>query len=91
MTKFAKTINGPVGSFRIDFQDDNVWSVEHIIVDDRPNGPIGSQFVGTYQTRVEALKSAMFHAYGAWPGQLQIPDPLPDRRGLVAHSRELYV
>ena len=60
---FEKTLQGPVGTYRISLQSDVgmgdcVWAVEHILVDDRPNGPVGSNIVATYATQEAALNCA---------------------------------
>ena len=57
-----------------------MWSVEEI-----PEGPIiGSTFMGTFATQEEAIYKAK--KYAGWTA----PVRLTDRRGLVAHSRELH-
>lgn len=81
-----ETVEGPEGAFRIEFQDDERWSVEQILSDK----PLikGSTFVRDsagrmgWGTRDEAIQVARGHA-----GLI----PPPDRRGLVAHTRRLYV
>ena len=94
--KFAKDVEGPEGLFRVDLQDDNKWSVDYILSDD-PNLQ-GSRLVGVYRTRVEAVESARLHANGIHGGDGSLkfgdglgistkPEPVPDRRGLVAHTR----
>lgn len=91
---FGKTLEGPVGTYRVELQQDVgmgpcKWSVEHILVDDRPNGPVGSNIVAVYPTKEEALGYARL-ASGLRGNLLDTPAlPLPDRRGLVAHSRKL--
>ena len=93
--KFAKDVEGPKGLFRIDVQDGEgnkcVWSVDYILSD----GPDihGSRLVGVYKTRGDAHAAALKFANGiAAPFSLwtlSAPTELPDRRGLVAHSRAL--
>ena len=96
--KFAKDVYGLEGLFRVDLQDDNKWSVNYILSDD-PNLQ-GSRLVGVYGTRGEALESAKLHADGIHGGDGSLkfadglgmsikPDPVPDRRGLVAHTRAM--
>ena len=86
MSKFQKTVRGPNGTFQIDIQNDSSWSVEHVLVDDRPDGPIGTNIIGSHQTGREA----MMHARNA-AGLPHFEPALPkiDRRGLVEHSRNL--
>jgi hypothetical protein len=89
---FGKTLVGPVGTYRVELQQDVgmgpcKWSVEHILVDDRPNGPVGSNIVGFFPTQEEALGYARL--ISGLRGNGPPAPPLPDRRGLVAHSRNL--
>lgn len=88
---------GPEGTYSVELQDDGQWSVDLIFAgeaqDFLDHGNVndkikGSRFVQDsagrigWGTREEALQVARVHA-GIFPS--------PDRRGLVAHSRELYV
>ncbi len=77
-----ETVEGPDGTFRVELQGDDLWSVNQILVDDRPNGPIGSNVICSHPTAERALLCA--HKRAGLPTR-----PLPDRRGLVAHSRKL--
>ena len=83
---------GPEGKFRVELQEDHgvgpmIWSIEHIFCDDSATGgAIGSQFVGQFATQEEAIFNAKKLA--GWTAPVA-PPPLPDRRGLVAHSRAL--
>ena len=87
-TTFRGKYEGKDGVFAIEYQDDDSWSAEHLVA----SGNItGSQYLldearnFSWDTRIEALTVAKRHA-GIIP-----PIPPPDRRGLVAHSRKLYV
>ncbi len=78
-----ETVEGPDGTFRVELhQGDDQWLVHQILVDDRPNGPIGTNFACSHPTAKRALDCA--RARAGLPTR-----PLPDRRGLVAHSRKL--
>ena len=88
MSRFRKMVKGPNGTFQIDIQNDSSWSVEHVLVDDRPNGPIGTNVIGSYATGREAYAHARRAA--GLSKLVQIPQQeLTDRRGLVEHSRKL--
>ena len=85
-TTFRGEYEGKIGVFAIEYQDDDSWTAEHLLV----SGDITcSQYLldeagnMSWDTRVEAVTVAQRHA-GFIP-----PIPLPDRRGLVAHSRAL--
>ncbi len=86
-TTFRGEYKGKDGVFAIEYQDDDSWTAEHLLV----SGNItGSQYLLdeenniSWATRIEAATVAKRHA-GIIP-----PIPLPDRRGLVAHSKALH-
>ena len=79
-------VKGPRGLFRINLQqDDGLWSVVHRL-SDNPYLRL-PQFIGVYRTHEEALESARRHAHGNSFAGEPIINPLPDRRGLVAHTK----
>ncbi len=86
ITTFRGKFEGKDGVFAIEYQDDDSWSAEHLLVGDIT----GSQYLldeagnMSWDTRIEAVTVAQRHA-GLIP-----PIPPPDRRGLVAHSRKLH-
>ncbi len=85
-TTFRGEYEGKDGVFAIEYQDDDSWTAEHILVSDLITGSqnlLDERGNMSWATRVEALTVAKRHA-GIIP-----PIPLPDRRGLVAHSRAL--
>ena len=82
-----ETVEGPEGTFRIEFQDDDRWSVEQIL----SNEPLvkGSTFI-----RDSAVRTPSF-GWGTRDEAIQVARgyagliPPPDRRGLVAHTKAL--
>jgi hypothetical protein len=85
-TTFRGAFEGKDGTYAIEYQDDDSWTAEHLLV----SGDITcSQDMKdeagniSWDTRIEAVNVAMRHA-GIIP-----PIPPPDRRGLVEHSRKL--
>ncbi len=95
-TNFRGEYEGKDGVFAIEYQDDDCWTVEHRLVSDSivehrlvsdsitcSQNLLDEEGNISWATRAEALTVAKRHA-GIIP-----PIPLPDRRGLVAHSRLL--
>ncbi len=84
-------VKGDNGTFIIDLEDDDRWSVKQLFGGGASIQ--GSEYVRDtaghmgWKTRNEAVDVARGHA-GLAP--LRVLDPLPDRRGLVAHSRALH-
>lgn len=80
--------NGKGGTFLVELEDDNRWSVKQLFGDDilRKSSIQGSQYMRDsagrfgWNTRDEAIHVARDHA-----GLI----PPPDRRGLVAHTKAL--
>ncbi len=91
-----KEVIGPRGTYEIDFQDDGQWSVEKIFGGGIPRGQMavltGSTVIGMLPTARKAMARAR-SAAGLPPfeytGSRPASRPIPDRRGLVAHSRKL--
>lgn len=82
----SKTVEGRHGTFKIDHQDDGQWSVEYI--SSNKDEITGSTYVGAFLTAREALADARERA--GLPKFEKVglgSNPLPDRRGLVAHTR----
>ena len=77
-------VNGEGGTFLIELEDDDRWSVKQLFGD--KSQIQGSEYMRDtagrfgWNTREEAIHVARDHA-----GLI----PPPDRRGLVAHSRKL--
>ena len=85
LANLSKKVEGPDGTFKIDYHE-NGWSVERILAD----GPdlFGSTLLGVYPVRREALAAAR-HSAGLpkFERKSAPANPLPDRRGLVAHTK----
>ncbi len=86
-TAFRGEYEGKDGVFTIEYQDDDSWTVEHLLVSGDitcAQNLLDEEGNISWDTRIEALTVAKRHA-GLIP-----PIPPPDRRGLVAHSRALH-
>jgi hypothetical protein len=80
------SVEGPLGKFRVELHEDDRWSVEQTLSEDRIKC---SKFVRDSEGRFgwETYKEAMNVAANRAG---LIPYAPPDRRGLVAHSRALH-
>ena len=90
-----KKVEGPEGVFYLTRIVDGDWCVH--VTSPLPRTYDNTRSLGAYQiikfyaTYDEALESARRFAHGIGTTRMpEIPtEPLPDRRGLVAHSRNL--
>ena len=79
-----KWVEGPEGTFIIELEDDDRWSVKKIFGDGSLQG---SQYMLDGAGRTFGWDNCSDAVYAAKQHAGLIP--VPDRRGLVAHSRNL--